>query len=103
MESRSYNTFFATPWTIIPPKNLTKDYSLIHIPTGFQPIIFTITILFLYHQEHHNTTYWTDLFVRHFLFQTDYEVDRDDLLFFIRKIGGSNRQKTLVEVSISII
>ena len=31
-----------------------------------------------------NTTYWTDLFVRHFLFQTDYEVDRDDLLFFIR-------------------
>ena len=33
----------------------------------------------------HNTTYWTDLFVRHFLFQTEYEVDRDDLLFFIRK------------------
>lgn len=33
----------------------------------------------------HSTTFWTDLFVRHFLFQTDYEVDRDDLLFFIRK------------------
>ena len=36
---------------------------------------------------HQNTTYWTDLFVRHFLFQTDYEADRDDLLFFIRKTG----------------
>ena len=33
----------------------------------------------------HNTTYWTDLFVRHFLFQTDYQTDGDDLLFFIRK------------------
>ncbi len=36
-----------------------------------------------------NTTYWTDLFVRHFLFQTEYEADRDDLLFFIRKTGQS--------------
>jgi hypothetical protein len=33
----------------------------------------------------HNTTYWTDLFVRHFLFQTDTAIDRDDLLFFVRK------------------
>jgi len=56
---------------------------------------------------HQNTTYWTDLFVRHFLFQTDYEADRDDLLFFIRKTGnppvaGSlskhNKQHTTVEV-----
>ncbi len=39
----------------------------------------------------HNTTYWTDLFVRHFLFQTEYEVDRDDLLFFIRKNLPSGR------------
>lgn len=31
------------------------------------------------------TTYWTDLFVRHFLFQTDRSTDADDLLFFIRK------------------
>ena len=37
------------------------------------------------HSSHSSTTYWTDLFVRHFLFQTEYEVDRDDLLFFIRK------------------
>jgi len=35
----------------------------------------------------HNTTYWTDLFVRHFLFQpeTATAIDADDLLFFIRK------------------
>ena len=51
---------------------------------------------------HANTTYWTDLFVRHFLFQTDYEVDRDDLLFFIRKIGVNNvsfKNRNLVDVS----
>lgn len=41
----------------------------------------------------HNTTYWTDLFVRHFLFQTDYEVDRDDLLFFIRKVRPTRRKR----------
>lgn len=33
----------------------------------------------------HNTTYWTDLFVRHFLFQADTAIDSDDLLFFVRK------------------
>ena len=33
----------------------------------------------------HNTTYWTDLFVRHFLFQADAAIDSDDLLFFVRK------------------
>ena len=48
--------------------------------------------------DHHSTTYWTDLFVRHFLFQTDYEVDRDDLLFFIRKTAGRYRQQSVVEV-----
>lgn len=31
------------------------------------------------------TTYWTDLFVRHFLFQADHTIDGDDLLFFVRK------------------
>ena len=47
----------------------------------------------------HNTTYWTDLFVRHFLFQTNYEVDRDDLLFFIRKNLPSGKLNSfLVEV-----
>lgn len=57
--------------------------------------------------SHQSTTYWTDLFVRHFLFQTEYEADRDDLLFFIRKgappVVGSlskhNKQHTTVEVS----
>ena len=47
----------------------------------------------------HNTTYWTDLFVRHFLFQTEYEVDRDDLLFFIRKnLPGGRPGQFSVEV-----
>ena len=49
-----------------------------------------------------STTYWTDLFVRHFLFQTEYEVDRDDLLFFIRKTSVNNlcyKSRNLVDVS----
>ena len=54
-----------------------------------------------------NTTYWTDLFVRHFLFQTEYEVDRDDLLFFIRKGNGYNnvlyKNRNQVDVSTNII
>ena len=48
-----------------------------------------------------NTTYWTDLFVRHFLFQTEYEVDRDDLLFFIRKGGPNNRHVSKPHVDVS--
>lgn len=60
-----------------------------------------------HYSAHQSTTYWTDLFVRHFLFQNDYEADRDDLLFFIRKgnppVHGSlskhNKQHTTVEVS----
>ena len=31
------------------------------------------------------TTFWTDVFVRHFLFQLDRSIDADDLLFFVRK------------------
>merc|ERR1711976_154823 len=58
------------------------------------------------YSSNQNTTYWTDLFVRHFLFQTDFDADRDDLLFFIRKgatpVPGSlskhNKQHTTVEV-----
>lgn len=48
----------------------------------------------------HNTTYWTDLFVRHFLFQSDYQCDGDDLLFFIRKnlTGNSTEKPFQVEV-----
>ena len=38
-----------------------------------------------------NTTYWTDLFVRHFLFQSDRSLDSDDLLFFVRKGGQSSQ------------
>lgn len=33
----------------------------------------------------HASTFWTDLFVRHFLFQADDGESRDDLLFFVRK------------------
>ena len=40
----------------------------------------------------HNTTYWTDLFVRHFLFQADAAIDGDDLLFFVRKRELSSHQ-----------
>lgn len=59
------------------------------------------------YSAHQSTTYWTDLFVRHFLFQTDSEADSDDLLFFIRKgsnppekgsLSKHNRQHTTVEV-----
>ena len=51
---------------------------------------------------HQNTTYWTDLFVRHFLFQTDYEADRDDLLFFIRKTGQNCCKKMTQTQKITI-
>ena len=62
------------------------------------------------YSSNQNTTYWTDLFVRHFLFQTDYAADRDDLLFFIRKgntpVPGSlskhNKQHTTVEVRLGV-
>lgn len=47
------------------------------------------------------TTYWTDLFVRHFLFQTELSIDCDDLLFFVRKkhIKGSSKFIPKFEVS----
>lgn len=47
------------------------------------------------------TTYWTDLFVRHFLFQNDSTIDCDDLLFFVRKkhVKGSPRYLPKFEVS----
>lgn len=48
------------------------------------------------------TTYWTDLFVRHFLFQEEHSIDCDDLLFFVRKrhVKGSSRYLPKYEVSI---
>lgn len=48
------------------------------------------------------TTYWTDLFVRHFLFQTepDHSIDSDDLLFFVRKkhVKGTSRNMPKYDV-----
>lgn len=46
------------------------------------------------------TTYWTDLFVRHFLFQEEQAIDCDDLLFFVRKrhVRGSSRYLPKYEV-----
>lgn len=46
------------------------------------------------------TTYWTDLFVRHFLFQNEQTIDCDDLLFFVRKkhVKGTSRYLPKFEV-----
>ncbi|GAB6028664.1 hypothetical protein CHUAL_004491 [Chamberlinius hualienensis] len=48
-------------------------------------------------------TFWTDLFVRHFLCPPGDSVDRDDLIFFVRKISKKGRTyipqyDTVVEV-----
>ncbi|XP_058457554.1 uncharacterized protein LOC131434637 isoform X1 [Malaya genurostris] len=52
------------------------------------------------------TTYWTDLFVRHFLFQTEkvHSIDCDDLLFFVRKkhVKGSSRVMPKYETEIEV-
>ncbi|CAG0878556.1 unnamed protein product, partial [Darwinula stevensoni] len=50
------------------------------------------------------TTYWTDLFVRHFLFRTDRNHDSDDLLFFVRKkhIRGITRYIPRYETSLEV-
>ena len=50
------------------------------------------------------TTYWTDLFVRHFLFQNESTIDCDDLLFFVRKkhVKGSPRYLPKFEVFIQV-
>ncbi|KAL1506662.1 hypothetical protein ABEB36_005986 [Hypothenemus hampei] len=50
------------------------------------------------------TTYWTDLFVRHFLFQNDSTIDCDDLLFFVRKkhIKGSPRYLPKFETEVDV-
>lgn len=47
------------------------------------------------------TTYWTDLFVRNFLFQEEQSIDCDDLLFFVRKrhVKGSSRYLPKYEVN----
>lgn len=52
------------------------------------------------------TTYWTDLFVRHFLFHTEAEqsIDSDDLLFFVRKkhIKGTSRHMPKFETDVDV-
>ncbi|XP_059622053.1 uncharacterized protein KIAA0930 homolog isoform X2 [Phlebotomus argentipes] len=52
------------------------------------------------------TTYWTDLFVRHFLFQAEPEhsIDSDDLLFFVRKkhVKGSSRHMPKFETDVDV-
>ncbi|CAG9765537.1 unnamed protein product [Ceutorhynchus assimilis] len=50
------------------------------------------------------TTYWTDLFVRHFLFQNDSTIDCDDLLFFVRKkhVKGSPRYLPKFETEVDV-
>ncbi|CAK1578873.1 unnamed protein product [Parnassius mnemosyne] len=50
------------------------------------------------------TTYWTDLFVRHFLFQEEQAIDCDDLLFFVRKrhVKGSSRYLPKYETDVDV-
>ncbi|KAH8234410.1 hypothetical protein KR038_009408 [Drosophila bunnanda] len=52
------------------------------------------------------TTYWTDLFVRHFLFQTEpvQSIDSDDLLFFVRKkhVKSSSRHMPKFETEVEV-
>ncbi|CAH0560599.1 unnamed protein product [Brassicogethes aeneus] len=50
------------------------------------------------------TTYWTDLFVRHFLFQNESTMDCDDLLFFVRKkhVKGSSRFSPKFETEVDV-
>jgi len=52
----------------------------------------------------HGTPYWTDLFVRHFLFEPDQSIDADDLLFFVRKkpIKGSTRFLMKFETEVEV-
>jgi Uncharacterized conserved protein (DUF2045) len=50
-------------------------------------------------------TQWTEIFVRHFLFQTQKEsIEQDDLLFFVRKkyVKGSNRQAPKYDTEIEV-
>lgn len=49
-------------------------------------------------------SFWTDLFVRHFLFETEASMqDSDDLLFFVRykHVKGSSRVNPKYEVGLS--
>lgn len=53
----------------------------------------------------HGNTQWTEIFVRHFLFQNQKEsIDSDDLLFFVRKkyVKGSNRAAPKYDTEIEV-
>lgn len=54
----------------------------------------------------HGNTQWTEIFVRHFLFQNQQRapIDSDDLLFFVRKkyIKESSRSKPKYEDEIEV-
>ncbi|XP_037949103.1 uncharacterized protein LOC119680388 isoform X1 [Teleopsis dalmanni] len=52
------------------------------------------------------TTYWTELFVRHFLFPSEpvHSIDSDDLLFFVRKkhVKSSSRHMPKYETEVDV-
>ncbi|XP_075213722.1 uncharacterized protein LOC142319932 [Lycorma delicatula] len=52
----------------------------------------------------HGSSYWTDLFVRHFLFQAEHCIDGDDLLFFVKKkhIKGTSRYLPKYETEVDV-
>lgn len=68
------------------------------ISTGYSDVDSDFVLL-------HGAPYWTDMFVRHFLFETDRSIDADDLLFFVRKkaIKGSTRFLMKYEVMIGFM
>lgn len=91
-------------------RNLMKDGKLDskkHIFSTRRPIIdFSPTLFVLFLESGfvvlQGNTQWTEIFVRHFLFQNKKEsIDSDDLLFFVRKkyVKGSNRHAPKVSHS----
>jgi len=77
--------------------------------SAYRLIFYTYPIIYLFvsfsietdYVILHGTPYWTDMFVRHFLFETDQSIDADDLLFFVRKrpVKGSTRFLVKFEVN----
>ncbi|XP_014254970.1 uncharacterized protein LOC106669783 isoform X2 [Cimex lectularius] len=50
------------------------------------------------------SSYWTDLFIRHFLFQAEQSIDGDDMLFFVRKkhVKGTPRYLPKFETEVAV-
>lgn len=80
-------------------RQLLKDGKRLFFSIISQQLICSLDSGFVMLQ---GTTYWTDLFVRHFLFQNDSTIDCDDLLFFVRKkhVKGSPRYLPKFEVNL---